>query len=563
MIPRARARLIKEEQWIRRLEAARMGYTGSAVAVFKGRSRADVDAQIAQAKRDRRIGDLTDIAAIIDPYPPIEPTRLRPEPGSSVVKGFPDEPDNPLNFHPAHRKELITPPPLLTPETIRRVTYFRFTPQWFQVSLWRFLTNGGRRACVVWHRRAGKDELAMAFLARMMLLEPGSYWILYPTITQAKNVLWSMRVGDEARIDRIFPRAFRRRTRDSDLFIEFLNGSRLQFVGSDNFDDLRGASVRGVVFSEYATALPEAWPTLRPMIDQNNGIVIFISTPRGKNHFHDIYETARASPLWFAERRGVNETDIYDNGQLEAALEELTKVYGKAQGEAFFDAEYGASFTAAVPGAFYSGELKHLEAEGRIRALEIDKSVPVDTAWDLGRTDSTAVWFIQRVGREYRLVDYYESSGVAVHHYVEMLNDKKYLHKWRYGTHYFPHDIKQSEWLSEKSRVETLVSLGIEPVIAPDHRILDGINAVRRMLDRTFIDPDRCARGLEALRNYVREWSIELRDWRASAKHDWASHGADSLRVFAMAHEECSFKPSSDRSRSWSSAPPTSSHWAA
>jgi hypothetical protein len=140
-----------------------------------------------------------------------------------------------------------------------------------------------------------------------------------------------MRVGNEARIDRIFPPAFRRRTRDSDLFIEFLNGSRLQFVGSDNFDNLRGGSVKGVVFSEYATALPEAWPTLRPMIDQNNGIVIFISTPRGKNHFHDIYETAKASPHWFAERRGVNETDIYDNEQLGAALEELTKVYGKAR----------------------------------------------------------------------------------------------------------------------------------------------------------------------------------------------------------------------------------------
>jgi hypothetical protein len=138
------------------------------------------------------------------------------------------------------------------------VTYFRFTPQWFQVALWPFLANGGRRTCVVWHRRAGKDELAMAFLARMMLLEPGSYWILYPTITQAKNVLWSMRVGNEARIDRIFP----------------------------------------VAYSE-----------------------------------------------------------------------------NKAQGEAFFDAEYGANFTAAVPGAFYSGELKHLEAEGRIRPLEIERPV--------------------------------------------------------------------------------------------------------------------------------------------------------------------------------------------
>src|SRR6516165_5351629 len=111
------------------------------------------------------------------------------------------------------------------------------------------------------------------------------------------------------------------------MFIEFLNGSRLQFIGSDNFDDLRGASVNGVVFSEYATSLPEAWATLRPMIDQNQGVVIFISTPRGKNHFYDIFETAKRSPSWFAEQRGVNETDIFNKEQLAETLDELVKVY--------------------------------------------------------------------------------------------------------------------------------------------------------------------------------------------------------------------------------------------
>src|SRR5215475_13078040 len=156
---------------------------GVGTAIFKGCSRADIDAQIAKARRDRRINELTDVAAIIDSYPAIDPTRLRPERGSSIVKGFPDEPNNPLNLHPAHRKEIITTPPLLVPETVDRVTYFRFQPQWFQVAAWRFLMNGGRRACICWHRRAGKDELAMAFLARTMLLEPGSYWICYPTIS--------------------------------------------------------------------------------------------------------------------------------------------------------------------------------------------------------------------------------------------------------------------------------------------------------------------------------------------------------------------------------------------
>jgi hypothetical protein len=130
-------------------------------------------------------------------------------------------------------------------------------------------------------------------------------------------------------------------------------------------------------------------------------------------------------------------------------------------------------------------------------------------------------------------VDYYETSGVAAHHYADVLAEKGILYKW------IAHDIKQKEWLSEKSRIESLIGLGIEPTIVPDHRV----NAVRRVLGRSFIDPDRCFRGLEALRNYVREWSVDLRDWRASPRHDWACHAADSLRIFAMGHIEPDFKP--------------------
>jgi phage terminase large subunit len=210
---------------------------------------------------------------------------------------------------------------------------------------------------------------------------------------------------------------------------------------------------------------------------------------------------------------------------------------------------------------FYSGELKYLEAEGRIKPIDLDRNIPVDTAWDLGRTDSTAIWFIQQVGREYRLVDYYETSGVAMHHYVETLLEKRLLHKFKYGKHYFPHDIKNKEWLSDKSRIDNLESLGIEVTVVPDHRVMDGINAVRRVLDRAFIDPDRCARGLEALRNYVREWSVELRDCRASPRHGWASHGADALGIFAIGHAEPGLRPKPQREYAPTFAP--TSHWTA
>jgi hypothetical protein len=187
----------------------------------------------------------------------------------------------------------------------------------------------------------------------------------------------------------------------------------------------------------------------------------------------------------------------------------------------------------------------------------------VDTAWDLGRTDSTSIWFIQQIGREYRLIDYYESSGVAMHHYADKLAEKRLEHKWKYGAHYFPHDIKQKEWLSEKSRIESLAGLGIEVTVVPDHRIMDGINAVPRMLDRAFIDSERCARGLEALRNYIREWSVELRDWRPSPTHNWASHAADSLRYLPLVIPTRVSSRGSDRYRSRCRLSSNGSHWSA
>ena len=170
--------------------------------------------------------------------------------------------------------------------------------------------------------------------------------------------------------------------------------------------------------------------------------------------------------------------------------------------------------------------------------MPIDRGVPVHTAWDLGVSDSTAIWFIQCVARERRLVDYYEKSGVGLDHYAGILDDKRREHRWIYARHFLPHDIAWREMSSGHSRVDTLRGLGIEPEIVRQHNVLDGINAVRRMLDRTFIDVKRCARGLEALRQYRREWDDRLKDWKASPLLDWSSHGADALRTFAAGYDD-------------------------
>jgi hypothetical protein len=174
----------------------------------------------------------------------------------------------------------------------------------------------------------------------------------------------------------------------------------------------------------------------------------------------------------------------------------------------------------------------------RIGLSPEEAAILVHTAWDLGVSDSTPVWFIQCVARERRLVDYYESSGVGLDHYARVLQEKREKHKWLYGTHYFPHDIAQREISSGMSRVDTLRGLGLEAEVVPQHAVHDGINAVRRMLDRTWIDEERCARGLDALRQYRREWDERLKDWKSNPLHDWTSHSCDALRVFAAAFDD-------------------------
>jgi phage terminase large subunit len=221
-------------------------------------------------------------------------------------------------------------------------------------------------------------------------------------------------------------------------------------------------------------------------------------------------------------------------------------------------------FTAAVPGAYYAGELRHLESEGRIGVVPVERSVPVDTAWDLGASDSTAIWFIQQVASQIRLIDYYETSGLRLPHYVEMLHEKKLLRKWSYGRHYFPHDIKVKELGTGRSRIETLHSLGIEAEVVPNHHVMDRIDQTRRLLERSWIDAGHCERGIEALRNYRREYSEKNHDWRASPLHSWASHGADALGYYAMGYEERPFKERrDDRSRSWSTEVAGRSQWSA
>jgi phage terminase large subunit len=279
--------------------------------------------------------------------------------------------------------------------------------------LWTYLEQGGKRALEIAHRRWGKDEVALHRAAVAAHERAGSYWHMLPEYAQARKAIWSAvnpHTG-RRRIDEAFPLASRAATSEADMFIRFKNGSTWQVIGSDNYNRLVGASVAGVTFSEFATSNPASWAYLAPILVENDGWALFITTPRGRNHVYKMREVAKASPGWFCEISTVDDTGAILPEAIETQRREYHALYGEEAGDALIEQEYWCAFEAAILGAYYGKELARASREGRIRQVKPDPDLPVHTAWDLGVDDANTIWFFQVSGGEIHVVDYYEASG--------------------------------------------------------------------------------------------------------------------------------------------------------
>lgn len=410
-------------------------------------------------------------------------------------------------------------------------------PRQYQLGLWKYLEKGGKRAVAVWHRRAGKDELCLHWTARAAMQRVGTYWHMLPEYKQARKAIWNAinpHTG-RRRIDEVFPRQLRKRTNDQEMFIELVNGSTWQLIGSDAYDTNVGAPPVGVVFSEWALADPAAWAYIRPILLENDGWALFISTPRGRNHLATLYDHARDDQHWFGERLSADQTGVFSREDLERELAEYKRELGADDGEAKFRQEYLTDFTAAIPGAFYGHEMRAAEDEGRLTTVEYDPDLPTYTAWDIGRTDDTAIWVFQTAPRELRLIDFHVSHGAHVGFYVDWLLKQGY----RYDAHLLPHDAKPKTFATGRSIIEHAQDQGLENIrIVPQMAVEDGINAVRSVLPRCWFDQDKCQHGIEALREYRREWDDENKVFRKNPLHNWASHPADAFRYLALGYRE-------------------------
>jgi hypothetical protein len=394
-----------------------------------------------------------------------------------------------------------------------------------------------RWAVIVAHRRCGKTVACINDLIYKALVdgkEDGRYAYLAPYYAQAKSIAFDylMRFSEPVRANHNV----------SELWVELINGARIRLFGADNADSLRGLYLDGVVLDEFADMKPSLWgAVLRPLLSDRRGWATFIGTPKGHNQFWEIYNNATKDNTWYVKTLRASQTGLIPQEELEDAR--------KMQTQDQYLAEWECDFESAIIGAYYGKEMRQLTDQGRIREIEYDPMFPVHTAWDLGYSDDTAIWWFQVVHGEIRMLDYHSSNGQPVAFYAGIIQSREKERGYVYGTHYLPHDARAKTLASNKSIIEQLsdkIALKYLKIV-PSLSLQDGIQATRLALTRAWFD-HKCEDGIECLRQYQREYDEDKKVFRDKPRHDWTSHGADAFRMLSIAWKEEAKLPHKDDS---------------
>jgi hypothetical protein len=389
------------------------------------------------------------------------------------------------------------------------------------MNVFHAMDNGFKRACLVWHRRSGKDKTLFNLMVKKAYERLGNYYYYFPTMAQGRKVLWQGRDRDSFPfLDHIPPEIIKKKS-DQEMRIEFINGSAIQIVGTDRAEVV-GPNPVGCVFSEYSLQDPRAWGFVRPILAENNGWAVFNYTPRGINHGHELYHMALENPKWFDELLTVDDTHAISQ---EALQDELDAGMTKE----LYQQEFYCSWDYGLEGAYYLRQMAKARDEDRICNIPVEDML-VYTAWDLGIGDYMAIWFIQIVGHEIRLIDYYQNCGEGLSHYAHVLQSKGYT----YGQHLAPFDIEVRELGTGQSRLERAKELGIDFTVVEKLPVDDGIQAVRSMFPKCWFDDIRTKEGRNALMNYQKSFNEKLNIFSDKPLHNWASHGADAFRHLAV-----------------------------
>lgn len=389
-----------------------------------------------------------------------------------------------------------------------------------------------RFAVSVCHRRAGKTVARINKIVRKAVentraYPPPRYGYLAPYFVQSKDIAWGYLqhycaplIGVGAKVNQ------------AELSITLPhNQASIRLYGAENADRMRGVYFDGIAVDEAQhTSRNTLSQIIMPCLADFKGWLDCSGTPKGwANLLGELVKLARANPAdWFLQILRASETGIIDAGE----LRQLRSIMSENE----YLQEFECDFDASITGAVYGKQIAEALAQDRLmQHLEPVDDVAVNTSWDLGYDDSTAIWWWQSLPNELRILDYYENSGQDIPHYCDVVKNRAKEGGYSYGKHYVPHDAAY-ELLAAGGRsiVQQADALGVRMWVVPATSQQNGIEATRKTLERCWFNATACELGLEALRQYQFEFDSDKKVFRSKPRHDWSSHGADAFEIIAQ-----------------------------
>jgi len=409
----------------------------------------------------------------------------------------------------------------------------------------RILKEKIRHSILVFHRRGGKSVFSVGHINHSAInfnkMDPKTgkplrnphFAFVAPTRAQVENIAWLY----FKEYLRDIPQIKFNETKLRATFPHPRGICTISLFGAENFDAMRGIYLDGYVLDEFADMHPDVRDkVLLPTLSDREGWEIVIGTPKGENAFKRLYDVAiNNEDMWYHCLVRADESNILPDGELNLIRQSMS--------EEAYNQEYLCDFNAAPSGKYYQKYMDDARTEGRLTSVPYDTSATVTTYWDLGFNDSTAIWFVQEIGREIHVIDYYEVHGKGLDWIIpnEILN-----RKYQYSEHVVPHDASQHELSTGTTRVEFMLSHGLKDVrvLPRSKNVAEDIHAVRLMLPKCWFDKKNCDLGIRALASYERKWDAREKVYSDKPRHNWASHGADSFRYFAL-----DYRPGMSRDR--------------
>lgn len=383
-----------------------------------------------------------------------------------------------------------------------------------------------KRFCLtVAHRRCGKTVARINKLIQAALncdLPNPRFGYLAPSFVMAKDIAWIylkhytetiMKIGgklpNESELSVVLPH----------------NNATIRLYGAENADRMNGIYFDGIAIDEAQLIPMQVLSTIiMPCLADRRGWLDVAGKPRGwQNMLGELYKQAANDHSWFVQVLRASETGILNDDEL-AQQRKLMSDDEYAQ-------EFECSFDAAIGGTVYGRWMQQALEDKRINdRVQYDSNYPVYTAWDLGYSDSTVIWFYQVGNGEIYIIDYYENSGEGIKHYCDFLKSKPY----GYRHHYVPfdadfgHQAANGRSLADQARKE-----GITFMVLPEIGHVDSIEAARMTIPKCWFSETICYRGIEALRNYHFAWDEKMRKPRDKPRHDWSSHASCAFELLA------------------------------